>query len=59
VAVYRKLEEMIRNRPALSTSTTVAELNETTQAMIPGMVELLIHGYGDEDSGWKTTLFSH
>ena len=59
VAIYRKLEEMIRSRPALSTSTTVSELNETAQAMIPGLVELLIHGYGDEDSGWKTTLFSH
>ena len=59
VAIYRKLEEMIRSRPALSTGATASELNETAQAMIPGLVELLIHGYGDEDSGWKTTLFSH
>ncbi|HIL87103.1 MAG TPA: 3'-5' exonuclease [Deltaproteobacteria bacterium] len=59
VRIYRKLEEMIRNRPPLSTNASVADLNETAQSMIPGMVELLVHGYGDEDSGWKTTLFSH
>jgi len=59
VAIYQKLEEMIRKRPALSTNTTIAELNESAQAMLPGLVDLLIHGYGDEDSGWKTTLFSH
>ena len=27
--------------------------------MLPGMVELLVHGYGDLDRGWQTSLFSH
>ncbi len=59
VAIYNKLTEMIENRPPLSTGTTVKELNEQAQAMLPGMVNLLIHGYGDEDQGWQTTLFWH
>ena len=35
------------------------QLNETAQSMLPGMVELLVHGYGDLDRGWQTSLFSH
>ena len=29
------------------------------QSMLPGMVELLINGYGDKSKGWETSLFSH
>ncbi|MGA1599692.1 MAG: ribonuclease D [bacterium] len=59
VAAYRRLTEMIENRPPLSTGITLRELNEQAQAMLPGMVNLLVHGYGDEDQGWQTTLFWH
>ena len=59
VWIYRKLQDMIENRQPLSTGTTVTELNEKAQAMLPSLVDLLVHGYGDMDQGWETTLFAH
>ena len=36
-----------------------SELNNKAQSMLPGLVELLIHGYGDKDGGWGSSVFSH
>jgi len=57
--VYDTLMEMIENRGALPSGITAMELHETTQAVLPTMVNLLINGYGDKDNGWETTLFTH
>lgn len=57
--VYHNLQQMIDARERLSSGSTIKELNETAQAMLPGLVELLLNGYGDLDSGWQTSLFSH
>ena len=59
IQIYKKLSQMMDNRPPLSTGTTIRELNIKTQSMLPGLVELLIHGYGDKDGGWGSSLFSH
>ena len=52
IQIYKKLSQMMDNRPPLSTGTTIRELNIKAQSMLPGLVELLIHGYGDKDGGW-------
>ena len=52
VQIYHKLSQMMDKRPSLSTGTTIRELNKKAQSMLPGLVELLIHGYGDKDGGW-------
>ena len=59
IQIYNKLSQMMDNRPPLSTGTTIRELNIKAQSMLPGLVELLIHGYGDKDGGWGSSLFSH
>ena len=59
IQIYRKLNAMIATRPRLSSGTTVSELNNKAQSMLPGLVELLIHGYGDKNGGWETSVFSH
>ena len=59
IKIYKKLSQMMDNRPPLSTGTTIRELNIKAQSMLPGLVELLIHGYGDKDGGWGSSLFSH
>lgn len=59
IQIYKKLSQMMDNRPLLSTGTTIRELNIKAQSMLPGLVELLIHGYGDKDGGWGSSLFSH
>ena len=59
IQIYKKLSQMMDNRPPLSTGTTILELNIKAQSMLPGLVELLIHGYGDKDGGWGSSLFSH
>jgi ribonuclease D len=59
IQIYKKLSQMMDNRPPLSTGTTIRELNIKAQSMLPGLVELLIHGYGDRDGGWGSSLFSH
>ena len=59
IQIYHKLSQMMVNRPPLSTGTTIRELNIKAQSMLPGLVELLIHGYGDKDGGWGSSLFSH
>ena len=59
IKIYRKLNEMIDKRAPLSTGTTVHELNIKAQAVLPNLVELLVHGYGDKNGGWESSLFSH
>ena len=57
--IFERLQQMIISRNSLPGGKTISELNETAQSMLPGMVELLVHGYGDLDRGWQTSLFSH
>ena len=59
VQIYRKLSEMMDNRPPFSSGRTVNELNIKAQAMLPGMVDLLVNGYGDKNGGWESSLFTH
>ena len=57
--IFERLQKMIISRNKLPGGKSISELNETAQSMLPGMVELLVHGYGDLDRGWQTSLFSH
>ena len=57
--IFERLQKMIISRNRLPGGKRISELNETAQSMLPGMVELLVHGYGDLDRGWQTSLFSH
>ena len=57
--IFDRLQKMIISRNRLPGGKSISELNETAQSMLPGMVELLVHGYGDLDQGWQTSLFSH
>ena len=59
IKIYRILSNMIDNRPTLSTGKTIRELNIQAQSMLPGLVDLLIHGYGDKNGGWESSLFTH
>ena len=59
IEIYRLLSQMIDDRPTLSTGKTIRELNIKAQSMLPGLVDLLIHGYGDKNGGWESSLFSH
>ncbi|MDC0224849.1 3'-5' exonuclease [Deltaproteobacteria bacterium] len=59
IEIYRKLNDMIHKREPLSTGTTVCELNIKAQAVLPSLIDLLIHGYGDKNGGWESSLFSH
>ena len=59
LVIFERLQKMIILRNRLPGGKSISELNETAQSMLPGMVELLVHGYGDLDRGWQTSLFSH
>ena len=59
IDIYRKLNDMIDKREPLSTGTTVCELNIKAQAVLPSLIDLLVHGYGDKNGGWESSLFSH
>ena len=59
IHIYRKLTEMMDNRPPLSSGRTVNELNIKAQAMLPGLIDLLVNGYGDKNGGWESSLFTH
>jgi ribonuclease D len=59
VQIYRKLTKMMDNRPPLSSGRTVNELNIKAQAMLPGLIDLLVNGYGDKSGGWESSLFTH
>ena len=59
IQIYRKLTEMMDNRQPLSSGRTVNELNIKAQAMLPGLIDLLVNGYGDKNGGWDSSLFTH
>ena len=59
IKIYRKLLDMMHKRSPLKSGINISELNEKAQSILPVLVELLIHGYGDKDGGWETSLFSH
>ena len=59
INIYRKLLEMMNNRSTLKSGITISELNQKAQSILPGLVELLIHGYGDKEGGWESSLFTH
>ena len=49
----------MNNRLPLNSGITITELNRKAQSILPGLVELLINGYGDKNGGWESSLFSH
>ncbi|MDH4121307.1 MAG: 3'-5' exonuclease [Deltaproteobacteria bacterium] len=57
--VYDQLKAMIEDRGKMPTGISLADLNERVQGFIPTMVELILNGYGDKDSGWETSIYSH
>ena len=59
IEIYHHLEKMMSYRPPLSSGKTVNEINDIAQKILPGLVQILIHGYGDRDQGWETSLFAH
>jgi len=59
VKIYKILLKMIQDRPDLSSGASLLELHRKSQGILPSLIDLLIHGYGDEDMGWETTMFAH
>ena len=59
IKIYRNLLDMMDKRSPLKSGINISELNQKAQSMLPGLVDLLIHGYGDKDGGWEISLFSH
>ena len=59
IKIYRKLLEMMNSRSKLKSGINILDLNKKAQSFLPGLVELLINGYGDKDGGWGISLFSH
>ena len=59
IKIYRKLLEMMNSRSQLKSGINIYDLNQKAQSFLPGLVELLINGYGDMDDGWGISLFSH
>ena len=56
---YYQLEKMMTYRPPLPSGKSIHEINEIAQKILPGLVQILINGYGDRDQGWETSLFAH
>ena len=59
IKIYRKLLEMMNSRSQLKSGINIYDLNQKAQSFLPGLVELIINGYGDKDGGWGISLFSH
>ena len=59
IKIYRNMLDMMQKRSPLKSGMTISELNKKAQAILPGLVELIIHGYGDKDGGWESSLFAH
>ena len=59
IKIYKTLIEMMNNRAKLKSGVYVGDLNKKAQSVFPVIVDLLIHGYGDKDGGWESSLFSH
>jgi len=50
---------MMTYRPPLPSGKSIHEINEIAQKILPGLVQILINGYGDRDQEWETGLFAH
>ena len=48
---------MMNSRSQLKSGINILELNQKVQSFLPGLVELIINGYGDKDEGWSISLF--
>ena len=59
IEIYYQLEKMMTYRPPLPSGKSIHEINEIAQKILPGLVQILINGYGDRDQGWETSLFAH
>ena len=59
IEIYYQLEKMMTYRPPLPSGKSIYEINEIAQKILPGLVQILINGYGDLDQGWETSLFAH
>ena len=59
IEIYYQLEKMMTYRPPLPSGKSIDEINEIAQKILPGLVQILINGYGDRDQGWETSLFAH
>jgi len=59
IMIYRKLKKMMNDRMPLNSGMTITKLNQMAQSTLPGLVELIINGYGDKNGGWESSLFSH
>ena len=59
IEIYHHLEEMMAYRQPLPSGKSLIEINEIAQKILPGLVQILINGYGDRDQGWETSLFAH
>ena len=59
IMIYRKLKKMMNDRMPLNSGMTITKLNRMAQSTLPGLVELIINGYGDKNGGWESSLFSH
>ena len=59
IPAYDTLNKMLAARGALPSGITAVELNESCQAFLPTLVELILNGYGDKDHGWETSLYNH
>ena len=59
IKIYRQLLGMMDNRSPLKSGISIGELNKKAQSILPCLVDLLIHGYGDKDGGWESSLFTH
>ena len=49
----------MNKRTSLKSGITINDLNHKAQSILPGLVDLLINGYGDKNGGWESSLFSH
>ena len=59
IKIYRKLLEMMNKRSPLKSGIRIIDLNRKAQTILPDLIQLLIHGYGDKDGGWGSSLFFH
>jgi len=59
VQVYEKLTTMLERRGKMPSGISASDLNKQAQDFLPSLVQLILNGYGDRDSGWEISLFAH
>jgi ribonuclease D len=57
--IYDTLAERLEQRGVLPSGISAHDLNANAQAVLPALVDLIISGYGDQDDGWQTSVFTH